>query len=78
MYVHTNIIVRIITQIVDIHEKGIITHINVCIHKYKYSYNCLNTQISLENLFDNHDIFFIVKRVLKNANQIGICLAYTD
>ena len=41
MYVHTNII----THIVDIHEKGIITQRNVCIHKYKYSHNCMYTQI---------------------------------
>ena len=26
------------TNIVDIHEKSIITHIKVCKHKYKYSY----------------------------------------
>ena len=38
MYVHTNTIVPILTFIVDIHEKSIITgintHIFVCIHKY--------------------------------------------
>ena len=38
MYVQTNVIVRIFTHIVDIHKKGIITHINthifVWIHKY--------------------------------------------
>ena len=44
-YMYTHIIVHIITHIVDIHEKGIITHIEVCIHKYEYSNTCLYTQI---------------------------------
>ena len=35
-------------HIVDIHEKSINTHLNVCIHKYKYSYNCMYTQIYLD------------------------------
>ena len=30
---YTHVIVHIITHKVDIHEKGIITHIKVCIHK---------------------------------------------
>ena len=34
------------THIVDIHEKGIITHIKVCINKYKYSYSSY-TQMSI-------------------------------
>ena len=33
---YTHIIIHILTHKVDIHEKGIITHIEVCIHKYKY------------------------------------------
>ena len=33
-----------IARIVDIHEKGINTQINVCIHKYNYSNNCTYTQ----------------------------------
>ena len=41
--INTHIIVCISTHKVDIHEKGIITHINVCIHKYKYSNNCMYT-----------------------------------
>ena len=42
---YTHIIIHIILHIVDIHEKGIITHIEVCIHKYNYSYTCLYTQL---------------------------------
>ena len=41
---HTHIIVHIVPHIVDIHEKGIITHIEVCMQKYKYSYTCMYTQ----------------------------------
>ena len=37
--INTQIIVRIISQ------KSIITYIIACIHRYKYSYNCLNTFI---------------------------------
>ena len=40
---NTHILVCIITHIVDIQEKGIITHTNVCIHKDKYSYRCMYT-----------------------------------
>ena len=43
---HTHIIVHIVLHIVDIHEKGIITHIEVCMQKYKYyihSYKCMYT-----------------------------------
>ena len=47
MYVDTNInthvVLSINNHIVDIHEKGIITHINVYIHNYEYSYNCMYT-----------------------------------
>ena len=45
MIINTHIIVHILSQIVDKHEKGIITHIKVCIHinicmniKYNYTY----------------------------------------
>ena len=44
---HTHIIVHIVLHIVDIHEKGIITHIEVCMQKYKYSYTCMYTQKGL-------------------------------
>ena len=47
MIINTHIIVHILNQIVDIHEKGIITHIKVCIQKYKCSYTCMYTQIYL-------------------------------
>ena len=47
MSIITNIIVHINTHIVDIHEKGIITPIEVLIHKNKYSYICSYTQIYL-------------------------------
>ena len=36
--IHTHIVVCVITHKVDIHEKGIITHIKVCILKYLYVY----------------------------------------
>ena len=35
---YTHIIVHILNHIVDIHEKGIITHIKVCVLKYLYVY----------------------------------------
>ena len=41
---HTHIIVHIVLHIVDIHEKGIITLIEVCMQKHKYSYTCMYTQ----------------------------------
>ena len=40
---YTHIIVHIILHIVDIHQNGIITHRNECIHKNKYSNNCMYT-----------------------------------
>ena len=43
MIIKTHIIVHILNQIVDKHEKGIITHIKVCMQKYKYSYTCMYT-----------------------------------
>ena len=45
--INTHIIVYILNHMVDIHEKGIITHIKVCIHKYKYSYICMYTKMYL-------------------------------
>ena len=45
MYTDKCMYTHIIVHIVDIYEKGITTHIEVCIHKYKYSYTCLYTQI---------------------------------
>ena len=33
-----------IARIVDIHEMGLNTQINVCIHKYIYSTDCMYTQ----------------------------------
>ena len=33
---------HIIKRIVDIHEKGIITQVNVCIPKHKHSNNCMS------------------------------------
>ena len=44
MIINTHIIVHMFKQIVDIHEKVIITHIKVCMQKYKYSYICMYTQ----------------------------------
>ena len=44
--IYTQILVHITIQIV-VHEKSIITIIKVCIHKYKYSYTCMYTQIYL-------------------------------
>ena len=44
MIIDTHIIVQILNQIVDIHEKGKITHIKVCMQKYKYSNTCMYTQ----------------------------------
>ena len=45
MYVYTiiktHVIIRTNTNMIDQKQKSIITHINVCIHKYKYSYNCM-------------------------------------
>ena len=66
---HTNIKERIVTDIVDIHEKGISTHLNVCIHKYKYSYNCMYTQRKVEIFLNKYDILCNVEKVLKNAIQ---------
>ena len=40
------------THIIDIHKKGIITHINVCIHAYKNSNNCMYTQTYSQFLFE--------------------------
>ena len=67
MYVHTSIIIRIVTHITDKHEKDIFTHIKVCIHKVENSYKCMYTQIKFEKFFDNKDILYIVEKVLKNA-----------
>ena len=47
--INTHIIVCIITHKVDIHEKGIFTHINVCIHKHKNSNTCMYKEIILYN-----------------------------
>ena len=44
MIINTHIIVHLVNHIVDIHEKDIITHIKVCMQKYKYSYTCMYTQ----------------------------------
>ena len=44
MIINTHIIFHILNQIVDIHENVIITHIKVCMQKYKYSYTCMCTQ----------------------------------
>ena len=47
MIKNTHIIVHTLNQIVDILEKGKITHIKVCMQKYKYSYTCIYTQFYL-------------------------------
>ena len=51
MYVNTSLIVRLNPHKVDLHEKNLITQINVCIHKYQNSYNCMYTQSYLEKNF---------------------------
>ena len=60
--VHTNIKERIVTDIVDIHEKGISTHINVCIHKNKYSFNCMYTQMKVEFFLISMTYYVSLKR----------------
>ena len=47
MIINTHIIVYILNHTVDLHERGINTHIKIRIHKYKYSYTCKYKQIYL-------------------------------
>ena len=53
---YTHIIVHIILHIVDIHEKGINTHIKVYIHKY----NCMYTHMSYMNNNYNYTLIVII------------------
>ena len=45
MIINTHIIVHILNQIVDKHEKGIINHIKVCILIYLYVYKNIFVRI---------------------------------
>ena len=55
-------------------RKGINTHIKVCIHKYKYSYNCMYTHMSYMNsnynyTYKSNFLYFISYKWNKNVKN---------